>query len=86
MISLEKECKKGEYFYDIIEKKLEKLKSKGLEEKEISQIINIDIESYFKKYIRDLPGKFRKDEISKIVELEIVELVEEILTYYIVKN
>lgn len=77
----EKDVTKGEYFYDIIEKKLEKLKSKGLEEKEISQIINIDIESYFKKYIRDLPGKFRKDEISKIVELEIVEIVEEILTF-----
>ncbi len=55
----EKDVTKGEYFYDIIEKKLEKLKSKGLEEKEISQIINIDIESYFEKYIRDLPGKFR---------------------------
>lgn len=71
----------GEYFYDIIENKLEKLRSKGLEEKEISQIINIDIESYFEKYIRDLPGKFRKDEISKIVELEIVELVEQILAF-----
>lgn len=77
----EKEETRGEYFYDIIEKKLENLKSNGLEEKEISQIINIDIESYFKKYIRDLPGKFRKEEISKIVEMEIVELVEQILTF-----
>ena len=79
-ISLENRTSKGEYFYDIIEEKLEKLKSKGLEEKEINQIINIDIESYFKKYISNLPGKFRKDEISKLVELEIVEIVEKILT------
>ncbi|MGL5354662.1 MAG: sigma-54-dependent transcriptional regulator, partial [Clostridium sp.] len=79
--SIEGDLGKGEYFYDIIEDKIEKLKTKGLEEKEISQIINIDIESYFKKYIRDLPSKFRKDEISKIVDLETVELVEQILTF-----
>lgn len=72
---------KGEYFYDIIENKLEELKRQGMEEKDISQILNIDIERYFKKYIRDLPGEFRRDEIAKIVEIEIVDTVEEILSY-----
>lgn len=70
---------KGDYFYDIIENKLETLKQKGIEEKEINEILNIDIEKYFNKYIRDLPEKFRKDEISKIVDMEIVEMIEEIL-------
>ena len=70
----------GEYFYDIIESKLEDLKKKGLEEKEINDILNIDIEKYFKKYIRNLPGQFRRDEISKIVDIEIVDMVEEILS------
>lgn len=69
----------GEYFYDIIENKLEELKKKGLEEKEINDILNIDIERYFKKYIRDLPGEFRRDEITKIVDVEIVDMVAEIL-------
>lgn len=78
---VEVDKRQGEYFYDIIENKLEDLKEKGMEEKEISQIINIDIESYFKKYIRDLPGSYRKEEISKIVNIEIVDLVEEILSF-----
>ncbi|SHK65673.1 sigma 54 modulation protein [Clostridium cavendishii DSM 21758] len=75
------EYKKGEFFYDIIENKLESLKKKGIEEKEINEILNIDIDRYFKKYIRDLPQKFRKDEISKIVDIEIVNLVEQVLGF-----
>ncbi len=73
--------KKGEYFYDIIEANLEKLKQQGLTEKEINEIVNIDIESYFKKYISNLPGKFRKEEIAKVVDIEIVNLVEKILVF-----
>lgn len=75
------ESKNDGYFYDIIEEKLEKLKKQGLAEKEINEIVNIDIESYFKKYIRDLPGQFRRDEIAKVVNGEIVEMVEKILTF-----
>ena len=78
---VEFEKKQGEYFYDIIENKLEILKEKGMEEKEISQILNIDIESYFKKYIRDLPSSYRKEEISKIVDIDIVDVVENILSF-----
>lgn len=81
-INVEKESgKNSEYFYDIIEEKLETLKKKGLDEEEINQIINIDIESYFKKYISNLPENYRKDEIAKIVDGEVVDTVEEILTY-----
>lgn len=69
----------GDYFYDIIENKLNELKKNGLEEKEINEILNIDIDKYFKKYIRDLPGEYRKDEITKIVDVSIVDTVEEIL-------
>jgi len=76
----EEEVLKGEYFYDIIENKLDELKRKGLEEKEINDILNIDIEKYFKKYIRDLPGEYRKEEILKIVDITILDTVEEILS------
>lgn len=75
------EFKEGTMFYDRIEQKIEELKNDGIEEKEIDEILNIDIEKYFRKYIRDLPEKFRKEEISKIVDLEIVDLVEEILLF-----
>ncbi|MBL4932730.1 sigma-54-dependent transcriptional regulator [Clostridium paridis] len=70
---------KREFFYDIIENKLEVLRQKGIEEKQINEILNIDIERYFNKYIMDLPEKFRKDEISKIVDIKIVDLVEKII-------
>ncbi|MBD7912609.1 MULTISPECIES: sigma-54-dependent transcriptional regulator [Clostridium] len=70
---------RGDYFYDIIERKLNDLKKRGLEEKEINDILNIDIDRYFKKYIRDLPREYRKDEIVKIVDVSIVDTVEEIL-------
>jgi hypothetical protein len=81
IFSMRKEEKvvRGEYFYDIIESKLDELKKKGLEEKEINYILNIDIEKYFKKYIRDLPGEYRKEEILKIVDIEILDTAEEIL-------
>lgn len=68
-----------EDFYDVIEKKLRLLKESGIKEEEINHIINMDIESHFKKYIRELPGKLNKDEISKIVDTEAAGLVEEIL-------
>ncbi len=75
------EIKEGVIFYDRIEQKVEELKSHGIEEKEIDEILNIDIDKYFKKYIRDLPEKYRKEEISKIVDVDIVDVVEEILQY-----
>lgn len=75
------EIKDEAMFYDRIEQKIEELKNDGIEEKEIDEILNIDIEEYFRKYIRDLPEKFRKDEISKVVDVDIVDIVEEILLY-----
>lgn len=68
------------YFYDSIEEKLTSLKNEGMEEKEINDILNIDIERHFKRYMSDLPEIFRKEEISKVVNLEIVAVVEEILS------
>lgn len=72
---------KSEYFYDIIEKKMEHLRKQGLGEHEINELLNVDIESYFKKYLSDLPEKFRKDEIAKVVDIKVVDVVEEILEF-----
>lgn len=69
----------SEVFYDIIEKKLSLLKAQGLLEKEINQILNIDIESYFSKYMNKLPEKFPKDQLYKFVTMEIADTVEKIL-------
>lgn len=69
----------SEDFYDIIDKKLQSLKNTGMRDEEINQIINIDIESHFQKYIGDLPKKIRDKEISKIVDIDILDIVDEIL-------
>ncbi len=73
------ECNKNSYFYDLIEKKFVTLKNQGINEKDINDILNIDIESHFKKYISDLPQNFRKEEITKVVGNNIVTVVDKIL-------
>lgn len=65
-------------FYEVIEKKLETLKRTGLEENEINQILNIDIESHFQKYLGKLTTNFNREELSKVVDESIVEVVEAI--------
>ncbi|MGE5632033.1 MAG: sigma-54-dependent transcriptional regulator, partial [Caulobacteraceae bacterium] len=76
---VEHQLEDSEDFYDIIEKKLEFLKKSGMEEEEINHIVNMDIESHFRKYIGELPRKLRGNEISKIVDMEVLDLVSEII-------
>ncbi|WP_194191139.1 sigma 54-interacting transcriptional regulator [Clostridium chrysemydis] len=68
-------------FYSVIENKLEKLKNKGLKEDEIKEILNVDIEDYFRKYMSSLDGSFRKEEISKIVSSKVVDIAEKAVNY-----
>lgn len=68
-----------EDFYSSIEKKLESLKNIGIDEKEANEILNIDIETRFQKYIGNISDKFRKEELSKVVDMKTLEVVEEIL-------
>ncbi|SHH86608.1 sigma 54 modulation protein [Caloranaerobacter azorensis DSM 13643] len=71
----------NEGFYDIIEKKLEDLKNTGTKDEEINHIINLAIESHFQKYIKNLSLNIKKKEISEIVNMEILQVVEEILSF-----
>lgn len=71
----------GESFYETIETKINELKNKGVNEKEITDILNVDIEEYFRKYMKNLKVNFRRDEILKIVDERIVGIVEKILAY-----
>ncbi|MGL5635164.1 MAG: sigma 54-interacting transcriptional regulator [Sarcina sp.] len=70
-----------EHFYTTIERKFNTLKNQGLTNAEIDDILNLDIEGYFRKYIRGLKGRFRKEEISKIVDPRVVDVVEEALGF-----
>ncbi|RKD27599.1 sigma 54 modulation protein [Caminicella sporogenes DSM 14501] len=71
----------NEGFYDIIEKKLEDLKNTGVKDEEVSNIINLAIESHFQKYIKNFSLNIKKKEILEIVNIEILEVVEEILSF-----
>ncbi|WP_422448667.1 sigma 54-interacting transcriptional regulator [Thermoanaerobacterium sp. DL9XJH110] len=73
------ESSEDEYFYDVIEKKLDILSKSGMDEKEVNRILNGEIEKHFKRYIQNMPGKYRKDEISKIVGEKVVNVTENIL-------
>ncbi|WMJ81739.1 sigma 54-interacting transcriptional regulator [Clostridium sp. MB40-C1] len=73
------ECDKDNYFYDLIEKKFVTLKNQGIDEKDINDILNIDIESHFEKYMSHLPQNFRKEEITKVVGKDIINVVDKIL-------
>ena len=69
----------GEDFYNIIEEKIDSFKMSGMDESDINQILNMDIESHFQKYIGEISRRYRKDEIHNMVNKEIVDIVEEIL-------
>lgn len=69
-----------QHFYDYIDDKLRTLKEQGLGEEEINEILNIDIERFFKKYIKDLPHTIGREELCKIVDVNIVNLVDKMLT------
>lgn len=69
----------GEDFYNIIEEKIDSFKISGMNERDINQILSIDIESHFQRYIGEISRRYRKDEIHNIINKEIVSVVEEIL-------
>lgn len=71
----------SELFYEVIERKLEDLKKSGVEEDEIKNILNIDIETHFQKYLGNLPKRFNRDEIEKLVDATVLDAVDYILLY-----
>lgn len=66
-------------FYEDIEKRVNELKEHGVEEKDINLIMSLEVESYFKKFIRTFSDKVNKEELSKIVDRKLINLVEEFL-------
>ncbi|MBI9013712.1 MAG: sigma 54-interacting transcriptional regulator [Clostridiales bacterium] len=71
----------GTYFYKMIEDKVESLKATGMDDGEINQLLNIDIDSYFKKYIGNLPTKFKREELIGIVDEAVIDTVAKIMEY-----
>ncbi|OGO78287.1 MAG: AAA family ATPase [Clostridiales bacterium GWB2_37_7] len=75
------ESKINEDFYDIIEHKLETLKSSGMKSEEISYAINMGIEAHFKKYLGDIPVVMQSKDLRNIVDQEILTVAEKVLKF-----
>ncbi|WP_422448820.1 sigma 54-interacting transcriptional regulator [Thermoanaerobacterium sp. DL9XJH110] len=66
-------------FYEDIEKRVQELREHGIDEKDIEFIMSFEIESYFKKFIRTFAGEVKKEELAKIVDRKLINLVEDFL-------
>lgn len=67
-------------FYSIIENKMEDLKKQGIDQARINDILNIDLEKYFRKYIKTISKSFKKDEIAKVVDFKVATVAENMLS------
>jgi transcriptional regulatory protein LevR/transcriptional regulator with AAA-type ATPase domain len=63
--------------YNNIEERIGELKKRGLNEEDIYMVMSIDIEKYFKKYIYKITTDINKEEISKVVDEKIINIVED---------
>ena len=66
-------------FYDVIERKMDKLKEQGLEDDRISEILNMDIEEHFQSYIGALSLKYQLTELMNVVDEEVLRLTTDFL-------
>ncbi len=67
------------FFYDRIEKKLSQLRDSGVDDDEIRQILDIDIDRHFQKYLVDLPAQQIRCELEKILAPDVIDLAAEML-------
>ena len=68
-------------FYDTLEDRISTLKARGLSQSDISLIMSMEIDQYFKKYIYKINEDTNKEELSKVVDKKIIALVESFLAY-----
>lgn len=68
-------------FYEDIEIRIQELQDRGIEEQDIDFLMSFDIENYFKKFIRNFEQGVNKDELSKIVDNDIIVIVENLLKF-----
>lgn len=70
----------NETIYDIIDRKINELRERGIVEEDISMIVNADLEYDLKQVTNRLSeGNINKESIMKIVDRRIVTLVEQFL-------
>lgn len=66
-------------FYESIEKRIQELKDRGVEDEDINFTMAFDIKNYFNQYIGKFEREVNKEELSKIVAPEIIAIIETFL-------
>lgn len=69
----------SETMYDVIEKKISELRERGIEEGDVATIVTADIENEIYKYTQDIESTVNKESLSKIVDKDIIELVDHLM-------
>ncbi|MDI3310616.1 MAG: sigma 54-interacting transcriptional regulator [Thermoanaerobacterium sp.] len=67
-------------FYEALEEKRKSLEKKGINEDDIKLIMNLDIETYLKRYI-DEAKRYNLEELYKVVDKRIVDIVDNFLNH-----
>lgn len=68
-------------FYEDVEKRIQDLRNRGIEEPDINFVMSFDIENYFRNFIRNFEKEVNKEELAKIVDKDIIVAVENMLKY-----
>lgn len=66
--------------YDTIERKVQELRERGVEEEDISTLINADVEMEISRYTRKLEtNEVNKESLAKIVDKQIIDVVDNLI-------
>lgn len=66
--------------YGRIDKKNEELKRRGIPQEDINLIVSVDIDTYFKEYMKNISDQVvNTDQLSKIVDEKIIRLVTDFI-------
>ena len=68
-------------FYEEIEGRIQELELRGVEQEDINLLMSMEIEGYFNKFLVEGERHINRQELSKLVSKEIMDLVEEFLYF-----
>ncbi|MBU5436913.1 sigma 54-interacting transcriptional regulator [Tissierella sp. MSJ-40] len=66
-------------FYEEIEKRMNELQQRDLKAEDIRLMMELDIENYFKNFMRSFKLGIHKEQLSKIVDEKLIDIVESFL-------
>lgn len=77
--NLDKDDENG--IYEIMEKKIERLKAKGISDIEIENFLEKDISKYFEKYISGVSEEINKKNLLNILGIDVLNLIDKVIFY-----